>query len=94
MATGIGIIDDLSNLTVKDAFGLAAMWNQSRIDAGIAKTQMQMAEWEAQYKLQALKNQSASGGGGNQASGGGNNPLLLVGGLLIIAGLGWWLLKD
>lgn len=94
MGTGIALVDDLSGLGVKDIFGLAATWNQSRIDAGIAKTKNQIAEWEAQYKLLALQNQSAGGGGSSAANGSGNSPLLLVGGLLLLAGIGYWLLKD
>lgn len=43
---------------VKEAMNVAAWWNQQEINKGIAKSNQQQAEWNAQAQLLTLQAQS------------------------------------
>ena len=53
------ILDDLSNFGVKDIFDIYAGVQRAKIDQGIARSNSQIAEWNAQGALAMAQAQAA-----------------------------------
>lgn len=88
----IKIFEDLAGLGVKDILDIYAGINQANIDKGIAKSNQQLQEWQAQGILAMQKAQAAMPLGSLTPSG--TNPVYVIGAVLVVAALGYVVLAK
>jgi len=75
------LLDDLSGLGVKDVLDIYARINQAKIDRGIAASNSQIAEWQAQGLLAMQQAQAYQPFAGTGLS----NGALMIAALAVVA---------
>lgn len=77
------IFKDLKSIGIKDLFDSYAAVNQVNIAKGVAKTNNQIAEWNALAELERMQQSSANAWStvGTATNG---NPMLVLGALLLV----------